>query len=371
MDDSCYMEKVFCLAERGKGLVSPNPLVGAVIVKERRVIAHGYHKRYGGKHAEIEAIEHAEESLKGSTLYCNLEPCCSYPGKNQPSCTARIIKEKFRRVVIANVDPNPMVSGRGIGELIENGIQVTTGVCREKGNILNEVFFKFMRNKTPFVHLKIAQSLDGKIATQTGRSRWITDRSARSLVHSMRAEYDAVLVGRRTVCQDDPRLNVRLVEGRDPIRVILDTRLSLPFTARLICNPHPEKTIVFTTHQANKWKREALEERGVQICLVSSDHDGLVDLKDVLLQLGNRNITSLLVEGGAEIFSSFIRQRLFDKISIFIAPILIGDGVDAIRGLHIDRIKEAVELINVNIKRIDAQLFIQGYPKEAACLQGS
>jgi diaminohydroxyphosphoribosylaminopyrimidine deaminase/5-amino-6-(5-phosphoribosylamino)uracil reductase len=363
------MRRALDIARRGAGYTSPNPLVGAVLVKNGQIIGEGWHHRYGDKHAEAEAVDAAAaagESVAGADMYCTLEPCCfTGPEKHQPPCTDLIISNGIARVFIANRDPHPKVSGEGIRILARAGVRVHEGILAEEGESLNEGFFTYQRLCRPFVHLKIAQSLDGRIAAASGDARWITDEKARRRVHRMRAGRDAVLVGSGTILADDPELTVRHCRGRNPCRVVLDSRLSMPDTARILQLPDRERTFVFCGPDADPDRIGDLRKRGIQVCAVSaadplSTAEGL-SLRKVLDQLGIIGIRSVLVEGGSKIFTAFLREGLFDKISIFIAPIILGCGVDAVGGLDVSRVRNALRLRNVRIRRIGDQTLVEGY----------
>ncbi|HET6488736.1 MAG TPA: bifunctional diaminohydroxyphosphoribosylaminopyrimidine deaminase/5-amino-6-(5-phosphoribosylamino)uracil reductase RibD, partial [Syntrophales bacterium] len=330
MTDEHYMKMALNLAKRGAPWACPNPLVGAVIVRDGRIIGKGYHRRCGESHAEINAIENATESVRGSTLYINLEPC-SHHGKTPP-CVERLIKENPARVVIGTVDPNPLVSGRGIAALKRHGIETRTGVLADQCREINEVFFKYIRTRIPFVTLKFAQSIDGKIATATGHSRWISSEPSRVFAHRLRSFHEAILVGSGTVVKDDPELTCRLVRGRDPLRVIVDSKLKIPLEARVLQDQDRARTLVFTTAGHNKKKMAALSDRGIE---VKAAGERKVDLRAVLQELGRRQVSSLLVEGGAGVLTSFIREGLADRIIIISAPKIFGKGTDAIGDLAV------------------------------------
>jgi diaminohydroxyphosphoribosylaminopyrimidine deaminase/5-amino-6-(5-phosphoribosylamino)uracil reductase len=362
MNDRKIMHEVLQIARAGEGFTAPNPMVGAVIIKNDRIIGKGAHRKYGEKHAEINAIENAVESVEGATLYTNLEPCChSTPGKNTPPCTNRIIREKICRVVISTIDPNPHVSGNGIRTLREAGIEVITDVLPEEAVRLNEVYFKFIQTNQPFVHLKIAQSIDGRIATHNYDSQWITDESARTQVHKMRHKYSAVLIGLNTLKKDNPNLTVRLTQGKQPFRIILDERLEAPLPSNVFQDAYASKTIVFTTPDYDKYKREELALQGISVNPVQSNGNGLVDLHEVLSQVAQSGISSILVEGGGMVFTQFIANKLFDKISVYISPIIIGSGIESIGDLNINKISEALNLENVNFENVNHQLVVTGY----------
>ncbi len=352
--DEHYMRRALALARRGAGWVSPNPMVGAVIVKEGKVIAEGYHRRFGGDHAEVEAIKRARESLKGATMYVTLEPCCHW-GKTPP-CTEAIIREGIGRVVVATSDPNPEVRGKGVKALREAGLEVEVGVLEEEAKELNEAYFKWREEGVPFVTLKWAQSIDGRIATQKGDSRWISSEEARRLAHRLRARNDAVLVGIRTVLADDPQLTVREARGRNPLRVVVDSRLKTPLKARVLDSSAP--TLIVTTRGADPGKMRALEERAE--VLVIEGKDGRVDLGGLLRKLARRAITSVLVEGGGQIITSFLREGLWDRILVITSPLLIGKGVDAVGNLGVSSLKEAKGIRVKRMRRLGRDWVLEG-----------
>ena len=367
--DFFFMNQAFTLAKRGKGKTSPNPMVGAVIVKDGNVIGKGWHRRHGGLHAEAEAVKsvfNAGFSPAGADLYCNLEPCCfNTSDKHQPPCTDLIIKNGIKRVYIANFDPNPKVNGKGIALLEKAGIKTKYGLCSEIGEELNRAFFTFHRLRRPFVHLKIAQSLDGRIAMPDGSSRWITDETARRMVHRFRAEYDAVLVGRGTVIADDPELTARLVKGRSPFRIILDSALAIPETAKVLSLPEPEKTIIFYSDTADTAKvatAAKLSLSGAKLISVKTDNEtksGGLPLKQVLTELGKMGIQSVFAEGGAGILSSFLRERFWDRLSIFTAPVIFGGGVNSVFDLGLTTMAEAMRFNTGIFRRIGSQMLFE------------
>jgi diaminohydroxyphosphoribosylaminopyrimidine deaminase/5-amino-6-(5-phosphoribosylamino)uracil reductase len=362
--DRICMTRALALARRGKGKTAPNPLVGAVIAKQGRIIGEGWHRQYGGKHAEAEALDavlRAGESPEGADLYCTLEPCCfTAPDKHQPPCTDRIIKSGIRRVFMANRDPNPRVNGGGVRILEEAGIEVQSGLLAVAGERLNEGFFTFQRLGRPFIGLKIAQSLDGRIAARGGDSRWITDEAARRLVHRFRSNHDAVLIGRGTALKDDPELTVRLVRGPNPLRVVLDSRLSLPDSARLLSLPDKEKTMILCTVAANPERITQLRDQGIQVIPVQEGASAGISLPAALAALAERGVRSILVEGGSTIFTAFLREGLWDRLTVFIAPLLIGQGISALGDLGIGTIKEALRLQDVFLRPIGDQLLFEG-----------
>jgi diaminohydroxyphosphoribosylaminopyrimidine deaminase/5-amino-6-(5-phosphoribosylamino)uracil reductase len=319
------------LARRGKGYVSPNPLVGAVIVKGKRIVGRGYHRKFGEAHAEINALRDAGQKARGATLYVNLEPCSHY-GKTPP-CTDAIISSGIRRVVVGMIDPNPLVKGKGIRALNSAGVEVRTGILSDECRKLNEFFIKKLMTGLPFVTLKIAQTLDGKIALTNGSSQWITSKESRKRVHQLRAEYDAVLVGARTVQLDDPRLTVRFVRGRNPKRILLDGSLSTPLSGRLFSDGFRSLTIVFVRRGGSavfERRKEILKSRGVRIIEVGAHRDGTLSLKALLESLADLNILSVLVEGGQQVFTQFLEEGFVDRLLVFVSPKVYGcDGVPA------------------------------------------
>ena len=337
-------------------------------MKDGRVIGEGFHERHGARHAEAAALDACRESPRGAHLYCNLEPCAAaYPGKLTPPCAPRIIRAGLQRVTVATLDPNPRVSGSGVALLRSAGIQVTVGVQAEAALRLNLPFFTATHYRRPFVHLKIAQSLDGRIATGSGHSRWITDAAARGVVQRMRAEHDAILVGRGTALRDDPRLTVREIDdpglrsAPPPRRVVLDSRLSLPPAARLASDGQARRTMLLTTAGADPARRRALAARGVQVHEVAADAAGRVDLDAALQTLYEHGIRSLLVEGGAAVYTSLLRAGRFDQLTVFLAPLLIGAGVDAVGDLGSERLSDAVRLHGVTTTAINEQVMVTGY----------
>lgn len=358
--DELFMMECIALARKGAGYVSPNPMVGAVIVKDGKVVGRGYHKRFGGPHAEVEAIRNAKSSVSGATIYINLEPC-NYYGKTPP-CSDLIIKNKMAKVVIGSRDPNPLVSGKGISQLRKSGIEVIEGPLRDECRKLNEAFSKYITKNLPFVALKIAQSLDGKISQATKAQRWITNQASRGLVHLLRSHYDAVLVGAGTVLKDNPRLTVRNVQGRNPIRVVIDGNLRTDTDANVF-SPTETKTILFTSNKSSKacrMKELALLEKGIEVIKLKTQPDEIIPLKDILRELAHRGVASLLVEGGAKIFSSFIEQKIADKLYVFIGPKIFGKGLNAFEYLTARNAKH-IQLKDISVINIDDDLLIEAY----------
>mgnify|MGYP006284327997 CR=1 FL=1 len=360
-----FLTRTVDLAEAGRGAVFPNPMVGALVVKEGQVVATGYHGRYGSTHAEAAALEAAGERARESTLYCNLEPC-SYesPEKHQPPCIRRIIEAGVRKVVIGQLDPNPRVRGRGVRILKEAGIEVVTAADSEPYWRFNDAFNSYMSTGRPFVQIKLAMSLDGRIATSRGDSKWITDESARREVHALRAERDAVAVGVGTVIADDPSLTVRLVEGRNPQPVVFDTNLRIPLD-RALLRDRSEELIVLAGRPpaedpAFNVRKGRLEALGVTVKVVPVER-GEVSLPEALTALRAEGINSLLLEGGATLATSFLRIRLFDRLTTYIAPILIGSGTEAIGELGIAEVAQALCLEGVTWRQVGNQQVFDGY----------
>lgn len=307
IENKFYISECIKLAKNGAGCVSPNPLVGCIIVKNGKIIGKGYHKIFGGPHSEVNAINDAKKkgnSLINSTLYVNLEPC-SHFGKTPP-CTDLILKEKISKVVIGMKDPNPEVNGKGIKILKKAGIKIECGILKKECEELNKFFIKFITKKIPYVTLKIAQSIDGKIALNNNKSKYITGNESLKLVHKLRSEYDAVLIGKNTALLDNPFLTVRLVKGRNPYRIVIDKDSKLPEHLNIFTDKNSDKTIVINSTQNKK-----------------------ISPMNILKALYELNISSVLVEGGANIFSQFIEKNLFDDIYFVIAPKIIGDGISA------------------------------------------
>lgn len=358
MSDEYYMRKALRLARRGLGKTSPNPMVGALIVRDGEIIGQGYHRRYGGNHAEINAIQDAEGEVSGATLYVTLEPCCHHQ-KKTPPCLDALLSCNIGRVVIGTVDPNPLVNGRSIEILNQRGIEATVGVLEEECSKLNEVYFKHMQTGLPFVTLKFAQTLDGRIASATGDSQWISSESSRRLAHRLRSLHDGVLVGVGTVLTDDPELTVRLVKGRSPLRICADSRLRIPLSARVLKEQDIAPTIIATTPRADVEKLPSLKEMGIEVLTVDEDEKGEVDLRGLLENLGKGGVSSILVEGGASIITSLLHQQLADKVIVFIAPKIMGQGIEAVGDLGIPDVGHAMRLSFVRSYKRGEDLVIE------------
>lgn len=361
--DEVFMQRALDLASRALGRTSPNPAVGAVIVRGGRVIGEGLHRRAGLPHAEIEALRRVDGSARGATLYVNLEPC-SHHGRTPP-CVETLIAAGIKRVVVGMVDPNPLVRGRGLRQLRQAGIEVRTGVLKEKCERLNEDFAVFIRTGKPLVTLKLAASLDGRIATASGDARWISSTVSRRLVHELRNRVDAVLVGAETVRADDPQLTCRIRGGRDPLRVILDGRLTISPQARVCTQRSRVPTVLVTTEEyAQSEKKRVLEKQGVEVLCLAGDASR-VRLRLVLEELGRRGIKHVLIEGGGEVAAAALREGVVDKVLFFYAPILLGgDGRPMIGPLGIDRVAAGLKLHTIELYRLGDDVLVTAYVGE-------
>ncbi|WP_423243313.1 bifunctional diaminohydroxyphosphoribosylaminopyrimidine deaminase/5-amino-6-(5-phosphoribosylamino)uracil reductase RibD [Clostridium rectalis] len=353
-----YMRRCIKLAQNGIGKVNPNPLVGALIVKDGQVLGEGYHEYFGGNHAEINAFKNCNTSVEKATLYVTLEPCSHY-GKTPP-CVDVIIEKGIKKVVIGMMDPNPLVSGSGIKILKNNGIEVITGIMEKEVKKLNEVFIKYIKEKLPFCMIKTAMTLDGKIATYKGDSKWITNEKSRAFVHEIRNKYSAIMVGIGTVIKDNPSLTTRLKGNnlRNPIRIIVDSNGRIPLNSRIL--QEEGKNIVVLTENAHSEKINMLKEKGVDIVITPNKH-GKVDLTSLMRILGARGIDSVLIEGGGTLNYSCLKENIVDKINIFIAPKIIGgkEAKTPVEGEGIEGIKDSINLINVNIIKFDEDILIE------------
>jgi diaminohydroxyphosphoribosylaminopyrimidine deaminase / 5-amino-6-(5-phosphoribosylamino)uracil reductase len=359
LSDESYIQLAIEIAKKGVGKVSPNPLVGAVIIKNDRIIGAGFHEKYGENHAEINAINSAKENLEGATLYINLEPC-SHFGKTPP-CVDQIIQKKIKRVVIGTLDMNPLTSGKGVKKLKAAGIEVKVGILEKECTSLNKAFFKYIIKKIPYISIKAAQTLDGKIADLNGGSKWISSASSRKYVHELRSKYDAVLVGSGTVKKDNPSLTVRLVEGRNPRRVILDTNLNLKTTYRIFSKNSDKNLIIITSVSSlgKNRKINKLRQLGAQIVFTKENENGQIDLKKAMEELAKIQISSILVEGGSEVITSLLEQKLYDDILVFISPKILGEGKPAIGSLGIKSIHKALQLNIERFEKIGDDLLIE------------
>lgn len=347
MNDADYMNLALELARRGMGWTSPNPMVGAVLVKDGKIIGQGWHTRYGELHAEREALKACTQSPAGATLYVTLEPCC-HQGR-QPPCTQAILDAGITRVVVGSDDPNPLVAGKGLEILREHGIQVETGMCKGACDALNQVFFHFITTRRPYVVLKYAMTMDGKIATRTGASKWVTGEEARRRVHQDRHRYRAILAGGGTVLADDPLLTCRMEGGRNPIRVICDTQLRTPLTSQIVRTAKEVPTILATAC-TDQERRTAYEAAGCRVWVLP-EREGHVDLTALMDRLGAENIDSVLLEGGGTLNWSALEQGLVQKVQAYIAPKLFGGGAakSPVEGLGVATPDQAVRLKHTTI----------------------
>lgn len=357
MTDKDYMERAIKLAENGIGWTNPNPLVGAVIVKNGKIIGEGYHARYGELHAERNAIASLTESAEGATLYVTLEPCCHY-GKTPP-CTEAILEQKIARVVIGSRDPNPKVAGKGAAILRKAGVTVEEDFMREECDRLNPVFFHYITTKTPYVVMKYAMTADGKIATKTGASKWITGAEAREEVHNMRHRYMGIMAGIGTVLADDPMLNVRLENKRDPVRIICDSQLQIPESSRICRSAGQYRTIVGCA-DAKQEKISCLRNMGIEVVQLP-DANGKVDLKALMAYLGEIGIDSILLEGGGTLNDGALRAGIVQEMKVFIAPKVFGGALakSPVSGIGVDVPGDAVSLKLENVRKIGEDLLLE------------
>jgi len=355
------MKKAIALAKKGKGYTNPNPMVGAVIVKNGQIIGEGYHERYGEAHAEVNAFNHCSIDPKGATMYVTLEPCAHHG--NTPPCAEKIVEKKIKKVVIGLVDPNPLVNHKGIEILRNAGIEVITGVLSEEIKEINEIFYHFIQKKTPYIIMKTAMSLDGKIATKTGDSKWISNEKARYFGHELRHEVSGILVGINTVLADDPSLTTRLKdkEGKDPHRIILDSTLKIPLDSKILKLTSNAKTFIATTEKASKEKIARLKSLGIHVISIQSKNNQ-VDLQSLMKILGAHQIDSLLIEGGGTVNFSFLENNLVHKLYTFIAPIIIGgkEAKTPVSGEGISSISDAIHLSSFKTQLIDNNILIIG-----------
>jgi diaminohydroxyphosphoribosylaminopyrimidine deaminase/5-amino-6-(5-phosphoribosylamino)uracil reductase len=360
-EDQKYISRTITLAKKGRGWVNPNPLVGAVIVKNGKVIGEGYHEYFGGPHAEINAIEKATESVKDATLYVTMEPC-SHHGKTPP-CTEAIITSGIRKVVAGISDPNPLVNGKGLKILAGAGIEVRSGIGSAAITKMNEAFLKYIVTGLPFCVLKTAMTLDGKIATVENASRWISGEDSRKYVHELRQENSAVMVGINTVLYDDPLLNTRRIhkKNRDPLKIIVDTTGRIPLESKVL-QMNPQLTILATSDKIDPAKKRDLERMGAQV-LICPLKEGKVDLGYLMFSLGRMGIDSVMLEGGSSIAFSALMEGIVDKVISFIAPKIIGGAAapSPVGGTGLPQMDEAIVVENWNYKRLGSDILIEGY----------
>lgn len=361
MDDKDYMKRALELAKKGEGFVSPNPMVGAVIVKDGEIIAEGWHEKYGDLHAERNALKHCTQSAEGADMYVTLEPCCHY-GK-QPPCVNAIIEAKIKRVIVGSGDPNPLVAGKGIQILREHGIEVVENVLKDECDKLNEIFMYYIQNKRPFVAMKYAMTMDGKIATYKGLSKWITGEKAREHVHKLRHRYKAIMAGIGTVLADDPLLTCRLEDGIDPVRIICDSNLRIPLDSQIVKTTKDIPTIAVYCEDNKAGlldKIEKLKANGVETLCIGKK-DGHIDLNELMYELGKRDIDSILLEGGGTLNWSALDSGIVNKVYTYIAPKLFGgkEAKTPIEGRGTDCPQNAALLKNGKVMMLGDDLLIE------------
>lgn len=357
VNDIKHMKRALELASKGAGFVNPNPLVGAVIVKDDKVIGEGFHERFGGPHAEINALNSCVESAEGGTVFVTLEPCSHFG--TTPPCADALIKSGIKKVVCAMPDPNSLVAGKGLTRLKEAGITVVSGVLAGEAEKLNEVFIKYITTRQPFVILKSAVTLDGKIASPAGDSKWISNDKSREYVHMLRHKMAAVMVGINTVLCDNPLLSARIPGGRDPVKVIIDSRLRISPDAKLF--ESAAETIIVTAENADKDKINIIKKNAT--VLLMPLENGFIPLKSVADELGRRNIDSILIEGGGTLNSRALEEKIVDKLVIFMAPKLIGgkDALTFFEGPGIDKMRDAIKLRHDNVFKSEGDIVIESY----------
>lgn len=365
-NDTTYMKRALKLARKGLGKTSPNPAVGCVIVKNGVVVGEGWHKRAGGHHAEIHALQMAGDKARDADVYVTLEPC-SHTGKTPPCCDA-LIKAGVKRVVAGMSDPNPFVNGNGFKALELAGIRTSCGILEDECCSLNRTFIKYVTTGLPFVTFKCAMTMDGKIATVTGESRWISGEKSRLYVHKMRAVNDAIMVGVDTIIADNPQLTVRHVKGKDPLRIIVDTHMRTPESIVMLEGGSAQKTFIATT-ESNTEVHQRYTRRGASI-IVCKEHDGRVSMPDLLGKLGAMGIQSILLEGGSRLAGDMLKQELIDEFVIFIAPKILGSDGFAPFAIHgITSMDKAVKLKFGQIAHSGQDVVIHAYPERTACSQ--
>lgn len=358
-----YMQRAVALARKGAGFVNPNPMVGCVVVKDDTIIAEGFHEYYGGLHAERNALTKSCNDVKGATLYVTLEPCCHH-GKTPP-CTDIIIEKGIKKVVVGLLDPNPLVSGKGISILKNAGIEVVTGIEEDKIKELNKIFLKYIKTRRPYVILKTAMTLDGKIASHTGDSKWITCEKSRQMVHKLRSEMMGIVAGIGTVISDDPMLNCRLEDQQttkvhQPIRIVVDSKLSISSDCKIVKTAKEYKTIIAHTNSASQENIDRMNLLNVET-LLCEEKDGRVDINDLMNKLGEKGIDSLLLEGGSCLNAAFLEAGCVDEVYAFIAPKIIGGEASKtpIAGKGIDLMKDAITFDKVEIEQIENDVLIK------------
>jgi diaminohydroxyphosphoribosylaminopyrimidine deaminase/5-amino-6-(5-phosphoribosylamino)uracil reductase len=351
-------------AAKGLGRTSPNPVVGALLVKGGRIIARGYHRRAGTAHAEVVALEAAGSKARGADLYTTLEPCDHY-GRTPP-CSQAVLEAGVRRVIVGSADPNPKVNGKGVARLRRAGVEVLTGILQEEADKLNRPFFKAVSTGLPYVTLKAAATLDGKLATATGDSRWVTGEEARAWVHRLRDQVDVILVGANTVRLDNPQLTTRLPDGggKDPVRVVVDSHLRLSPKLKVFTQRSPARTVVVTLEDPAGRKAKRFHDAGAEVWQ-GREKDGRVDLESLLRRIAKEGLNHVLVEGGAETYGSFLREKLADELALFIAPKLIGsEGLSWAGELGVKQMTQALSLENLTVQKLGEDLLLQARLRE-------
>lgn len=360
LKDIFYLQMAYSLAEKAVGWASPNPYVGAVIVKGDVIVGQGYHEKPGEPHAEIVALREAGSLSRNSTAYITLEPCVHW-GKTPP-CVEALIQSRLKRVVISSFDPNPLVYKKGFKKIHQAGINVSVGLLKERDRKLNETYIKYITKKIPFVAIKAAVSLDGKIATKKLDSQWISSPETREYIHLLRGEFDALMVGINTLIRDDPMLTVRHPNwnGKRLTRIILDSRLRFPPQAKILSTFSQGKILIFTLDKASPKKATALQKKGVDVIPLPSSR---IDIADVLIRLGKLEIASVLVEGGRNLYTSLLERRLADKVVLSLSPKFIGGqkSLSLLQGKGVDFIKDSLHLQRADSFRIDEDLIVEGY----------
>lgn len=359
-DDLAWMTRALELAERGRGHAEPNPLVGAVVVRDQQLVGEGWHQRYGEAHAEVHALAAAGEAARGATLYVTLEPCCHH-GKTPP-CTDAVLRAGIRRVVAAMSDPFPAVAGKGAELLRQAGVTVELGVGEAEARRLNAPYLKLLATGRPWVHAKWAMTLDGKIATRSGDSRWISNEASRRRVHELRGRMDAILAGIGTVLADNPQLTARPPGPRTPARIILDSQGHIHEDAIVVQTARITPTILAATERMPPAKRAALQTHGCEV-LILPDHQGQVSVDALLMELGRRRFTNVLVEGGSGVFGAFLDAAVLDELHVFIAPRLIGGAMatSAVGGKGVQLMAEALRLAGWTHEVLDGDLYVHGW----------
>jgi diaminohydroxyphosphoribosylaminopyrimidine deaminase / 5-amino-6-(5-phosphoribosylamino)uracil reductase len=358
-----YMKRAIDLADQGKGKVNPNPLVGAVIVKDGKIIGEGYHECFGHAHAEVNAFLNATEDVEGADMYVTLEPCSHY-GKTPP-CALKIIEKKIKRVFISSLDPNPLVNSRGVALLQSAGIEVESGILENETQKQNEIFLKYIQTKRPYVAIKYAMTLDGKIATSTGDSKWITNPASRAFVHDLRNQYMAIMVGINTVINDNPRLDTRRTEpSRNPVRFVIDPKLRIPMDSFIVQTAQEQKTYIVTGDDVDHNKMISLKALGINFIQKNTHPE--IDLKDLLSDIALLNIDSVLIEGGSYLLAKAIESNIVDKAFVFIAPKIIGgkDALSPIGGQGVSLMKDAFQLESIQLHHFDQDIMVEGYFKK-------